>query len=88
MYHNGIVAQSELEKLGIIDLIIPSNATRESVITNNLLDISTLIEQILGIESSVLEYANRCVRDRGPRIDYKLIRMGDFIVLDYAENLA
>ncbi|MDY5821213.1 MAG: hypothetical protein SPJ83_00215 [Helicobacter sp.] len=81
------LAQSELEKLGIIDLIIPSNATRESVITNNLLDISTLIEQILGIESSVLEYANRCVRDRGPRIDYKLIRMGDSIVLDYARIL-
>ena len=81
------LAQSELEKLGIIDLIIPSNATRESVITNNLLDISTLIEQILGIESSVLEYPNRCVRDRGPRIDYKLIRMGDSIVLDYARIL-
>ena len=81
------LAQSELEKLGIIDLIIPSNATRESVITNNLLDISTLIEQILGIESNVLEYANRCVRDRGPRIDYKLIRMGDSIVLDYARIL-
>ena len=81
------LAQSELEKLGIIDLIIPSNATRESVITNNLLDISTLIEQILGIESNVLEHANRCVRDRGPRIDYKLIRMGDSIVLDYARIL-
>ena len=81
------LAQSELEKLGIIDLIIPSNATRESVITNNLLDISTLIKQILGIESNVLEYANRCVRDRGPRIDYKLIRMGDSIVLDYARIL-
>lgn len=81
------LAQSELEKLGLLNLIIPSNATRESVITNNLLDISTLIKQILGIESSVLEYANRCVRDRGPRIDYKLIRMGDSIVLDYARIL-
>ncbi len=81
------LAQSELEKLGLLNLIMPSNATRESVITNNLLDISTLIKQILGIESSVLEYANRCVRDRGPRIDYKLIRMGDSIVLDYARIL-
>ncbi len=81
------LTQDELEKLGIIDLITPSNATRESIITNNLLDISVLIEQILGIESSVLEYANRCVRDRGPRIDYKLIRVGDSIVLDYARIL-
>ncbi|EEO24686.2 MULTISPECIES: hypothetical protein [Helicobacter] len=81
------LAQSELEKLGLLNLITPSNATRESKITTNLLDISLLIEQILGIESSVLEYANRCVRDRGPRIDYKLIRMGDSIVLDYARIL-
>ena len=81
------LAQSELEKLGLLNLITPSNATRESKITTNLLDISLLIKQILGIKSSVLEYANRCVRDRGPRIDYKLIRMGDSIVLDYARIL-
>ena len=81
------LAQSELEKLGLLSLITPSSVMRESKITTNLLDISLLIKQILGIESSVLEYANRCVRDRGPRIDYKLIRMGDSIVLDYARIL-
>ncbi|EMZ38427.1 hypothetical protein C826_01463 [Helicobacter bilis WiWa] len=81
------LTQDELEKLGLLNLITPSSVIRESKITTNLLDISLLIEQILGIESSVLEYANRCVRDRGPRIDYKLIRMGDSIVLDYARIL-
>ena len=81
------LAQSELEKLGLLSLITPSSVMRESKITTNLLDISLLIKQILGIESNVLEYANRCVRDRGPRIDYKLIRMGDSIVLDYARIL-
>ncbi|MCI7411710.1 hypothetical protein [Helicobacter bilis] len=81
------LTQSELEKLGLLSLITPSSVMRESKITTNLLDISLLIEQILGIESSVLEYASRCVRDRGPRIDYKLIRMGDSIVLDYARIL-
>ena len=81
------LAQSELEKLGLLSLITPSSVMRESKITTNLLDISLLIKQILGIKSSMLEYANRCVRDRGPRIDYKLIRMGDSIVLDYARIL-
>ena len=81
------LAQHELEKLGLLNLITPSSVMRESKITTNLLDISLLIKQILGIESNVLEYANRCVRDRGPRIDYKLIRMGDSIVLDYARIL-
>lgn len=81
------LAQHELEKLGLLNLITPSSVMRESKITTNLLDISLLIKQILGIKSSVLEYANRCVRDRGPRIDYKLIRMGDSIVLDYARIL-
>ncbi|GAB0172181.1 hypothetical protein NHP164001_01940 [Helicobacter trogontum] len=82
------LTQNELEKLGIHELIKPSAVTRKQHIkTNNLLDILELIEQILNIESSALIYANRCVRDRGPRIDYKLIRQGDSIVLDYARLL-
>lgn len=55
--------------------------------TKNLLDICLLIAQILDIDTSVLFEANRCVRDRGPRIDYKLKRMGNDIGLDYARLL-
>ena len=82
------LTQLELEKLGIHELIISSNVIRKQCLeTNNLLDISILIKQILDIESNIINYANSCVRDRGPRIDYKLIRVGDSIVLDYARIL-
>lgn len=80
--------KDELEALGIGDIVAHTNNPRmDSKDTNNLLDIYTLIAKIVDIDRSLLFEANRCVRDRGPRIDYKLIRQNDCIVLDYARLL-
>lgn len=80
--------QEELETLGISDIISHTDKKSSDIkFTNNLLDIYGLISKILDIDTSVLFEANRCVRDRGPRIDYKLIRQDDCIVLDYARVL-
>ena len=51
--------------------------------TANLLHILKLIKNLLGLDEDVLDYASKCVRDRGPRIDYKLVRVGEDIALDY-----
>lgn len=70
---------------------LPNDEILESrhpnVETKNLLDIFTPISKILDIDKGVLFEANRCVRDRGPRIDYKLVRENNRIVLDYARIL-
>ncbi|RDU60897.1 hypothetical protein [Helicobacter sp. MIT 14-3879] len=55
--------------------------------SDNLLKIFSLIEQMLQLDLSVLEYAAKCVRDRGPRIDYNLVRKDSDIVLDYPRIL-
>ncbi len=86
-------SKNDLELLNIGDIVdIPpinniSNYTKNINISNNLIDIFSLISSILDLKTNVLFEANRCVRDRGPRIDYKLKRDGDFITIDYARIL-
>ena len=80
--------KEELESLGISDIVNHTDREHlDSKDTNNLLDIFALIAKILDIDTSLLFEASRCVRDRGPRIDYKLIRQNDCIVLDYSRLL-
>ncbi|STQ85266.1 hypothetical protein LS73_001275 [Helicobacter muridarum] len=69
------------------NLIRDSEHSSHSLKSNNLIDIFALIEQMLQLDISLIEYASKCVRDRGPRIDYKLIRVGDSIILDYPRIL-
>ncbi|RDU71952.1 hypothetical protein CQA66_05685 [Helicobacter aurati] len=64
-----------------------SNSIQNNKQCSNLLELFQLIQQMLQLDSHVMEYANKCVRDRGPRIDYKLIRVDDNIELDYPRIL-
>lgn len=82
------LSSDEIQALGIHEFLTPSTQPRPvAPISHNLMDICHLIAKILNLNTSVLFEANRCVRDRGPRIDYKLVRQGDSIVLDYARLL-
>lgn len=72
---------------GLLDSNPTNNLSANNLSTNNLLVLYSLVAKILDIDTSILFEANRCVRDRGPRIDYKLIKQNDCIVLDYARLL-
>lgn len=63
------------------------NMESKNIESTNLCDIFTLIKQLLNLQKDVLEYASECVRDRGPRIDFKLTKSGDSITLDYPRIL-
>lgn len=59
--------------------------------THNLIDILDVAASILGItandksdKNAIFTYAYRFVRERGPRIDYKLMREHNHLKLDYA----
>ena len=76
------LSQKQLEQLGLLefgascgDEFLPSSS-------KNLLDIFSVIKKIFGFD--VLELANLCLRDRGPRIDYKLVKIDDEIHIDVA----
>lgn len=55
--------------------------------SKNIIDIFRLIERLLNLPKSLCFYANECVRDRGPRIDFKLVKIDDKISLDYPRIL-
>ncbi|MWV60893.1 hypothetical protein DCO58_12490 [Helicobacter saguini] len=59
----------------------------KNIESNNLIDIFTLIEKLLNLPQNLLIYANNCVRERGPRIDFKLVKISENISLDYARIL-
>ena len=84
------LSEENIMDLGLHDLLQGTNTNKDSPIYNrsqNLLDIFLIIEQLLGLKNSVIEIANKCLRDRGPRIDYKLIRHNDSIILDFPRLL-
>lgn len=87
------LSQKTIEELALQDFCeTPTNNAlmqqeTKVIYTRNLLDIFQLIQELLQLPCGVLEMANRCVRDRGPRIDYKLKRHDDNIILDYARLL-
>ncbi|RDU66205.1 hypothetical protein CQA53_04130 [Helicobacter didelphidarum] len=94
LLHTWNLNPEELQKIGLYDLVASHTTQYHQTTLNNenismnLLDIFELIEQFLGLKKCVLDFANQCVRDRGPRIDYKLIKDSENnIVIDYARLL-
>lgn len=69
------------------------NLPKTSSPTHNLIDIFDTCALILGLQphtatnttnkNTLFHYAYRFVRERGPRIDYKLLREGNNLSLDY-----
>ncbi len=84
------LSKNDLEFLGlndILDIQYTESSESRHINSSNLIDIFLLIANILDLETNVFYEANKCVRDRGPRIDYKLKKHNDSIIIDYARIL-